>query len=120
MPLVLDKSITRDSTNTITLDTTYLELNTKSAKIVNDMVEHVESQVVMVEDFISDIDDVLVGHVAVSSQNRQDSYDYKELAALAKEETQQLKIDTENAITNAGMDYPSVARKQKAQFFGVL
>ncbi|MGB3988516.1 MAG: hypothetical protein WBK67_02365 [Minisyncoccales bacterium] len=120
MALILDKTLTRDSTNTITIETPYLELNTKSAKIVEDMVAHVEGQIGAIEGFISDIDDAVLGHVAIAKNHRDDALEYKDLTIVARDETAQLKIDVTSAIANAGMDYPAVSRKLKAQHFGVL
>lgn len=120
MPLVLDKTLTRDSSNTITVETPYFELNTKSEKIVNDMVAHVEGQITNIEEHFSDIDDAVLGHVAVAKNHKDDALEYKDLAVVAKNETQQLKTDVTSAIANAGMDYPAVSRKLKAQHFGVL
>lgn len=62
MGITLDKTITRDSTNTIDASTPYLELNTKSAKIVNDIVEHVEEQLSIVEETFNQVNNTVNGY----------------------------------------------------------
>jgi len=118
--MTLDKSITRDSTNTITVTTPYLELNTKSEKIVNDMVTHVEGQIATVEAFMNVINDGVLGHVAVAKNYADSALIRRDEALAGRDVVLQTKTEVVAAIANAGMDYPAVSKKLKAQFFGVL
>ena len=49
MGTTLDKTITRNSGNTVAIDTNYSELNTKADAIVEDVVSHVEAQLATTE-----------------------------------------------------------------------
>ena len=49
MGTTLDKTITRNSGNTVAIDTSYSELNTKASGLVNDIVSHVETQLATTE-----------------------------------------------------------------------
>jgi hypothetical protein len=57
MPIVLDKTIERDSDNTVNIETPYYELNTKASNLVEDVVDHVEAQVATLETFLNDLTD---------------------------------------------------------------
>jgi hypothetical protein len=49
MGTTLDKTVTRNSGNTVAIDTNYSELNTKADAIVEDVVSHVEAQLATTE-----------------------------------------------------------------------
>ena len=70
MAITLDKSIERNAGNTIDISVPYSDINVKSENLVNDVVSHVEAQIVLVEDGFNTMDNTLTGLVADATASK--------------------------------------------------
>lgn len=101
MGITLDKTITRDSSNTIDATTPYLELNTKSAKIVNDVVTHVEQQITIVEEAFNAVNNTVSGYEASALTSKNASASSATAANASKELAATKAIEAQNSALSA-------------------